>query len=52
MQVNTSPPDHVISKTKQYVAKYILLEFNFADVPKTAREFEVELLYFDMLSTK
>ena len=38
------------SKTKQYIASQ-LLDFSFADEPETGREFEVELLHFDMFFT-
>ena len=44
----TSPSDHVIPKTKQYVASKSFLDFSFAEELETGREFEVELLYFNI----
>ena len=39
----------MIPKTKQYVASEICLDFSFAEELEAGREFEVELLYFNML---
>ena len=49
VSLKTSPSDHAIPKTKQYVASDIFLDFSFAEDLETGREFKVELLYFDML---
>ena len=41
----------IYSKKKQEEANYTLLDFSFAEEPKTGKGFEVDLLYFDILFT-